>query len=105
MHHDKLEEQCVKEKNLLLKLFMLYQNSSISMLNIENKENQNEKLKNFSQQIGVDEEKKNLWISLVKNIELDDELKNELKLIEIQSKIVVDNSIDKNKYQGILESI
>ena len=84
---------------------MLYQNSSISMLNIENKENQNEELKNFSQQIGVDEEKKNLWISLVKNIELDDELKNELKLIEIQSKIVVDNSIDKNKYQGILESI
>ena len=75
------------------------------MLNIENKENQNEELKNFSQQIGVDEEKKNLWISLVKNIELDDELKNELKLIEIQSKIVVDNSIDKNKYQGILESI
>jgi uncharacterized C2H2 Zn-finger protein len=105
MHHDKLEEQCVKEKNLLLKLIMLYQNSSISMLNIENKENQNEELKNFSQQIGVDEEKKNLWISLVKNIELDDELKNELKLIEIQSKIVVDNSIDKNKYQGILESI
>ena len=49
--------------------------------------------------------KKNLWISLVKNFELDDELKNELKLIEIQSKIVVDNSIDKNKYQGILESI
>ena len=84
---------------------MLYQNSTIPLLNIENKENQNEELKNFSQQIGVDEEKKNLWISLVKNIELDDELKNELKLIEIQSKIVVDNSIDKNKYQGILESI
>ena len=103
MHHDKLEEQCVKEKNLLLKLIMLYQNATIPLLNIENKEN--EELKNFSQQIGVDEEKKNLWISLAKNFELDDELKNELKLIEIQSKIVVDNSIDKNKYQGILESI
>lgn len=94
-----------KRKNLLLKLIMLYQNSTIPLLSIENKENQNEELKNFSQQIGVDEEKKNLWISLVKNFELDDELKNELKLIEIQSKIVVDNSIDKNKYQGILESI
>lgn len=58
MHHDKLEEQCVKEKNLLLKLIMLYQNSTIPLLSIENKENQNEELKNFSQQIGVDEEKK-----------------------------------------------
>lgn len=47
-----------KRKNLLLKLIMLYQNSTIPLLSIENKENQNEELKNFSQQIGVDEEKK-----------------------------------------------
>ena len=97
MHHDKLEEQCVKEKNLLLKLIILYQNASIPLLT-----NNNEEFKNFSQQIGIDEEKKNLWISIINNCDLDDDLKNELNLIENQSKIVVNNSIDKNKYQGIL---
>ena len=98
MHHDKLEEQCVKEKNLLLKLIMLYQNATIPLLS-----NNNEDFKKFSQQIGVDEEKKNLWISIVNNCDLDNDLKNELNLIEIQSKIVVNSSIDKNKYQGILD--
>ena len=38
MHHDKLEEQCVKEKNLLLKLIMFYQSASAYLL--ESSENQ-----------------------------------------------------------------
>ena len=50
MHHDKLGEKCDIEKNLLLKLIMLYQKASISLLNI----NDDEKIKKFSEQIGVD---------------------------------------------------
>jgi len=100
MHHDKLEEQCVKEKNLLLKLIMFYQNASIPLLNINN----DEKLKKFSDQIGVDEEKKNSWFTVINNCELDDELKNELNMIEMQSKNVIYSSLDKNKYQGIIDN-
>ena len=100
MHHDKLEDQCVKEKNLLLKLIMFYQNASIPLLNINN----DEELKKFSEQIGVDDEKKNSWITAVNNCGLDDELKKELKIIEIQTKNVINTSIDKNKYQGILDN-
>ena len=100
MHHDKLEEQCVKEKNLLLKLIMFYQNASIPLLNINN----DEELKKFSDQIGVDEEKKNSWFTVINNCELDDELKNELNMIEMQSKNVIYSSLDKNKYQGIIDN-
>ena len=100
MHHDKLEEQCVKEKNCLLKLIMFYQNASISLLNSNN----NIELDTFAQQIGVDEEKKDSWMKSVNNLELDEDLKNELNFIEIQSKNVINSSIDKNKYQGILDS-
>ena len=57
MHHDNLKEQYAKEKNLLLKLIMLYKNSTIPLLNNENKENHNEELKKFSKQIGVNEKK------------------------------------------------
>ena len=100
MHHDKLEYQCIKEKNLLLKLIMYYQDASISLLNI----NDDEKLKNYSQQVGVDEDKKMLWITAVNNCELDDDLKNELNKIEIQSKNVINSSINTNKYQGIFNN-
>ena len=37
MHHDKLDIECVKEKNLLLQLIIFYQNASINLL--ENNEN------------------------------------------------------------------
>ena len=40
----------------------------------------------------------------IKNYNLDNELKNESKLIELQSKKVIENSINKNQYKGILEN-
>ena len=98
MHHDKLEVHCVKEKNLLLKLIMLYQNATIPLLN----DDKNKEFKEFNQQIGVDEEKKNCWKMAVNNCELDNDLKNDVNLIEMQSKIVINKSIESNKYQGIL---
>ena len=98
MHHDKLEEQCVKEKNLLLKLIMLYQSSSIELL--ENSEN----CEKFEDNLGVDDEKKNIWINYINNCNLDDELNNYAKLIQIQSANVINSAVDRNKYKGILES-
>ena len=92
MHHDKLEEKCDIEKNLLLKLIMLYQKASISLLNIND------------EQIGVDKEKRIAWINAVNSCELDDDLKNELNNIEIQSKKVINSSKNKNKYQGIFNN-
>lgn len=101
MHHDKLEGQCIKEKNLLLKLIILFQNATIPLLNYDNDNNTN--LEAFEEQIGVDDEKKNFWGSSVYNCKLDNELKNDVNLIEMQSKVVINSSIDKSKYQGILE--
>ena len=98
MHHDKLEEQCVKEKNSLLKLIIFYQNATISLL----KYDKNKKMEEFDQHFGVDEEKTNIWIDTVNSCDLDEELKKEVNLIEIQSKNIINNSKDKNKYQGIL---
>ena len=101
MHHDKLEEQCIKEKNLLLKLIVDFQNATIPLLNYE--KNNDKNIDVFEEVIGVDDEKKNFWNSSVNNCELDEELKNDVNLIEMQSKIVINSSIDKSKYQGILE--
>ena len=100
MHHDKLEEQCIKEKNMLLKLVMIYQNALIPLLNID--ENKDKEIEEFEKQIGVDDEKKNYFLDAVNIFELDDDLKNEVNLIELQSKIVINNCVDKNKYKGIL---
>ena len=98
MHHDKLEVQCVKEKNLLLKLIIFYQNATIPLLKYE----KNKKIEEFEQQIGVDEDKKNIWINAVKECDLDEELKKEINLIEIQSKNVINSSKEKSTYQGFL---
>ena len=100
MHHDKLEVQCVKEKNLLLKLIIFYQNATIPLLNYE----KNKKIEEFEQQIGVDEEQKNIWINAVKKCDLDEELKKEINLIEIQSNNVINSSKEKSKYQGFLDN-
>ena len=99
MHHDKLDIECVKEKNLLLQLIIFYQNASINLL--EN--NENYLSLKFKENIGVDDVQ-NIWINYINNYDLDNELKNESELIELQSKKVIENSINKNQYKGILEN-
>ena len=103
MHHDKLEEQCFKEKNLLLKLIILYQNATIPLLIID--ENKNKKIEEFGKQTGIDDEKEYRWRDAVNCLDLDDDLKNEVNLIELQSKVIVNNSLDKDRYQGILDNL
>ena len=108
MHHDKLEEECVKEKNLLLKLIMLYQKASVDLLdNNENDNLNNNNLNNkdkFEDNLGIDDENKTIWINYINNYDLDDELKNYSKLIELQSQQVIENSTDYDKYVGILSN-
>lgn len=103
MHHDKLEVECVKEKNLLLKLILIYQNASISLF--EEKENKiNDEIK-FDENVGIDGEQKNNWINYINNYNIDDdEMKHYINLIQIQSEKVINCSIDNDKYKGILDS-
>ena len=63
MHHDKLEEQCVKEKNILLKLIMSYQSAILSLL--DNKENNSLSNNIFEDNVGIDDEKKNIWNTII----------------------------------------
>ena len=104
MHHDKLEEQCVKEKNLLLKLIMFYQSASAYLL--ESSENQkiDKDFVNFEDNLGVDDEYKTIWINYISNYKLDEELKEEVSLIRKQIKNVIDSSKNKDKYKGILDN-
>ena len=100
MHHDKLEEQCVKEKNILLKLIMSYQSAILSIL--DSKENNITNNIIFEDNVGIDDEKRNIWTNYINKYNLDEELKEYAKLILIQSKNVINSSTDKNKYKGIL---
>ena len=100
MHHDKLEEQCVKEKNILLKLIMSYQSAILSIL--DSKENNITNNIIFEDNVGIDDEKRNIWANYINKYNLDEELKEYAKLILIQSKNVINSSTDKNKYKGIL---
>ena len=103
MHHDKLEEQCVKEKNLLLKLVMIYQSATANLLE-GGESNKINDFENFEDNLGVDDEYKTIWINYINNIKLDNELKKEVALIKQQIKNVINNSKNKDKYNGILDN-
>lgn len=64
-----------------MQLIIFYQNASINLL--ENNENYHSN--KFKVNFGVDDEQ-NMWINYINNYDLDNELKNESKLIELQSK-------------------
>ena len=103
MHHDKLEDQCVKEKNLLLRLIMIYQSASAALLeNTELKNNSD--FSKFEDNLGVDDEYKNIWINYINNYDLDDELRKDVSLIKLQTQKVVNNCKNKDKYKGILDA-
>ena len=99
MHHDKLEEFCIQEKNLLLNLVMLFQKSTVCLLKEEadtqNGENINVNIDNYF------EEKK--AINEIKNFDFDDDLSNDLNNILKQSKVVFKNAINQDQYQDLME--
>jgi hypothetical protein len=95
MHHDKLEEFCIKEKNLLLNLLMTFQKSTVCLLKSET-ETKNEIVNNFNL-------KDNELINEIKRIDLDSDLKNDFKNILLQSKILCSKAIDQSLYKDLID--
>jgi uncharacterized Zn-finger protein len=104
MHHDKLEEFCIQEKNLLLNLTMIFQKSIFDLL--KNKEkNKNEDNKNIvSDDLSekIDENKKIL--NEIKKFSLDVDLKESFNNILLQSKVVLNKAINQDQYQDLVDN-
>jgi hypothetical protein len=99
MHHDKLEEFCIQEKNLLLNLVMLFQKSTVCLLKKETDTQNGENIN-----VNIDtylEEKK--AINEIKKFDFDDDLQNDLNNILLQSKVVFKNAINQDQYQDLME--
>jgi uncharacterized Zn-finger protein len=99
MHHDKLEEFCIQEKNLLLNLVMLFQKSTVCLLKKETDTQNGENIN-----VNIDtylEEKK--AINEIKKFGFDDDLQNDLNNILLQSKVVFKNAINQDQYQDLME--
>jgi hypothetical protein len=99
MHHDKLEEFCIQEKNLLLNLIMLFQKSTVCLLKNETDPQNGENIN-----VNIDtylEEKR--AINEIKNFDFDDDLQNDLNNILLQSKVVFKNAINQDQYQDLME--
>ena len=101
MHHDKLEEFCLQEKNLLINLVMLFQKSTFCLLNETDRKiegNKNIVYNNLNE--NNFEEKKIL--NEIKKFSLDADLKDDLVQILIQSKVVSKNAINPDQYQDLI---
>ena len=101
MHHDKLEEFCLQEKNLLLNLVMFFQKSTFCLLN-ETDNTNNEKNKNNDKDKYENNLEENKIINEIRKYNLDEDLKNELDKISYQSKIVFNNAINQDQYQDLI---
>ena len=101
MHHDKLEEFCLQEKNLLINLVMLFQKSTFCLLNETDRKiegNKNIVYNNLNE--NNFEEKKIL--NEIKKYNLEDELKDDFDQILMQSKVVSNNAINPDEYQDLI---
>ena len=115
MHHDKLEEFCIQEKNLLLNLLMQFQKSAFSLLNNEtevlgdeNKNNVNNlNENNFEENKIINENnfEENKIINEIKKFELDDDLKEDFNKILLQSKILFNKAINQDQYQDLIDDL
>ena len=96
MHHDKLEEFCIQEKNLLLNLVMLFQKSTVCLLNETVTEDGEKKIVNNNSE-------ENKLINEIKKFDFDDDLKNDLNLILKQTKVVFHYAINQDQYQDLID--
>jgi len=99
MHHDKLEEFCIREKNLLLNLLMTFQKSTVCLLKSET-ENENEGNKKNVNNLNL---KDNEFIKEIKSIDFDSDLKNDFKNILLQSKVLYYKAIDQSLYKDLID--
>ena len=96
MHHDKLEEYCIQEKNLLLNLVMLFQKSTVCLLNETVTEEGEKKIVNNNKE-------ENNLINEIKKFDFDDNLKDDLNLILKQTKVVFHYAINQDQYQDLID--
>ena len=109
MHHDKIEELCVREKNLLINLLMLYQENTVCLLkkeansnNINNGEKNNIVNNNILNNNNYENDNN---IKEIKKFQFDDDLKNDLNNIMLQSKVVFNSAINKDIYQDLVDDL
>lgn len=107
MHHDKLEEFCIQEKNLLLNLVMAFQRNIVCLLKLDKnkkddindiKKNENNINKSFENNF-----EDNKLINEIKEFTLDEDLKEDLNNILLQSKVVFNNAINQDQYQDLVD--
>lgn len=107
MHHDKLEEFCIQEKNLLLNLVMAFQRNIVSLLKFGEK---NKKDENIKKNVNININKSfesnfedNKLINEIKEFTFDEDLKEDLNNILLQSKVVFNNAINQDQYQDLVD--
>lgn len=99
MHHDKLEELCLQEKNLLLNLLMLFQKSTVCLLKKEADTNNGKENKNENNEKTFDDK----IINEIKKLRANDNIKDDINNILIQSKIVFNNAINQDQYRDLID--
>lgn len=106
MHHDKLEEFCIQEKNLLLNLVMAFQRNIVCLLKLDkNKKDDINDIKKNVNNINKSFENNfedNKLINEIKEFTLDEDLKEDLNNILLQSKVVFNNAINQDQYQDLV---
>ena len=106
MHHDKLEEFCIQEKNLLLNLVMAFQRNIVCLLKLDkNKKDDINDIKKNVNNINKSFENNfedNKFINEIKEFTLDEDLKEDLNNILLQSKVVFNNAINQDQYQDLV---
>ena len=106
MHHDKLEEFCIQEKNLLLNLVMAFQRNIVCLLKLEKNKIDEDIKKNVNIIINKSLENNfedNKLINEIKEFTLDEDLKEDLNNILLQSKVVFNNAINQDQYQDLVD--
>jgi hypothetical protein len=106
MHHDKLEEFCIQEKNLLLNLVMAFQRNIVCLLKLEKNKIDEDIKKNVNIIINKSLENNfedNKLINEIKEFTLDEDLKEDLNNILLQSKVVFSNAINQDQYQDLVD--
>ena len=107
MHHDKLEEFCIQEKNLLLNLVMAFQRNIICLLKFD-KNKKDEDIQKNVVNIIINKSSENNFednklINEIKEFTLDEDLKEDLNNILLQSKVVFNNAINQDQYQDLVD--
>ena len=107
MHHDKLEEFCIQEKNLLLNLVMAFQRNIICLLKFD-KNKKDEDIQKNVVNIIINKSSENNFednklINEIKELTLDEDLKEDLNNILLQSKVVFHKAINQDQYQDLVD--